>query len=64
MSKNTDAFDRLCGHCAGIALADITVDDVLEQCSFYGASEEATLQAIAGLIEYQARAILDGEVGE
>lgn len=58
MSKNTDAFDRLCGHCAGIALADITVDDVRAQCAIYGANEDEIQQAIAGLIEYQALAII------
>lgn len=59
MSKNTDTFDALCGDCAGIDLAEITIDDVRAQASLYGASEDEVQRAIAGLIEYQALAILD-----
>ena len=61
MSKGTEAFDAICGNCAGIDLADITADDVRAQAAFYGASEEETLSAIDGLIEYQAWAILNDE---
>ena len=61
MSKNTDTFDTLCGDCAGLDLADITIDDVRAQASIYGASEDEIQRAIAGLIEYQARAILNDE---
>ena len=61
MSKNTDIFDTLCGDCAGIDIADITIADVRAQASLYGASEEETLSAIDGLIEYQALAILNDE---
>lgn len=61
MSKGTEAFDAICGSCAGIDLADITVDDVRAQAAIYGASEEDTLAAIDGLIEYQAWAILEEE---
>lgn len=61
MSKNTDTFDTLCGDCSGLNLADITVDDVRAQASIYGASEDEIQRAIAGLIEYQARAILNDE---
>ena len=59
MSKNTDTFDALCGDCAGIDFAEITIDDVRAQASLYGASEDEIQRAIAGLIEYQALAILD-----
>ena len=59
MSKNTDTFDSICGDCAGIDLADITIDDVRTQCAIYNASEDEIQRAIAGLIEYQALAILD-----
>ena len=59
MSKNTDTFDKICGNCAGIDLAEITVDDVRAQASLYNASEDEIQRAIAGLIEYQAMAILD-----
>ena len=59
MSKNTDTFDTLCGNCAGIDFADITIDDVRAQCAIYNASEDEIQRAIAGLIEYQALAILD-----
>ena len=61
MSKNTDTFDALCGNCAGIDLAGITIDDVREQASLYSASEDEIQRAIAGLIEYQALAILNDE---
>lgn len=61
MSKNTDTFDTLCGDCAGLDLADITIDDVRAQCAIYGANEDEIQQAIAGLIEYQALAILNDE---
>lgn len=61
MSKNTDTFNTLYGDCAGLDLADITIDDVRAQASIYGASEDEIQRAIAGLIEYQARAILNGE---
>ena len=64
MSTNTDTFDWLCGNCAGIDINTVTVDDVREQAAIYGASEDETLGAIAGLIEYQARAILNGEGDE
>ena len=59
MSKGTEAFDAICGNCAGTDIADITVDDVRAQAAIYGASEEETLAAIDGLIEYQAWAILE-----
>ena len=59
MSKNTDTFDTLCGNCAGVDLADITIDDVRAQCAIYNASEDEIQRATAGLIEYQALAILD-----
>ena len=61
MSENTDTFDALCGNCAGLDLADITIADVRAQASFYGASEDDIQRAIAGLIEYQALAILNDE---
>ena len=61
MSKGTDAFDKICGNCAGINIADITVDDVRAQSAIYGASEEETLAAIAGLVEYQVEAIMGDE---
>ena len=61
MSKNTDTFDSICGDCAGLDLADIAIDDVRTQASIYGASEDEIQRAIAGLIEYQARAILNDE---
>ena len=61
MSKNTGTFDNICGNCAGMNIADITVDDVRAQAAIYNASEEETLAAIAGLIEYQAEAIMDDE---
>ncbi len=61
MGKGTEAFDAICGNCAGIDLADITVDDVRAQAAIYGSSEEETLAAIDGLIEYQAWAILEDE---
>ena len=59
MSKNTDTFDAMCGDCADLDLADITIADVRAQCAIYGASEDEIQLAIAGLIEYQALAILD-----
>ena len=61
MSKNTNTFDGICGNCAGIDLAGITIDDVREQASLYSASEDEIQRAIAGLIEYQALAILNDE---
>lgn len=61
MSKGTEAFDAICGNCAGIDLTNITIDDVRAQAAIYGASEEETLAAIDGLIEYQAWAILEDE---
>ena len=61
MSKNTDTFDIFCGNCAGLEMADITIDDVRAQASIYGASEDEIQRAIAGLIEYQAMAILADE---
>ena len=64
MSKNTDTFDTLCGDCAGLDLADITIDDVRDQCAIYGASEDEIQRAIAGLIEYQALAIIESEDGD
>ena len=59
MSKNTETFDALCGNCAGLDLAEITIDDVRAQAAFYGAGEDEIQRAVAGLIEYQALAILD-----
>ena len=61
MSKNTDIFDTLCGDCAGIDIAEITIDDVRAQAALYGAGEDEIQWAIAGLIEYQALAILNDE---
>ena len=61
MSKNTDTFDALCGDCAGIDIAEITIDDVRAQCAIYNASEDEIQRAIAGLIEYQALSILNDE---
>ena len=61
MSTSTDTFDALCGNCTGIDLAEITIDDVRAQCAIYGASEDEVQMAIAGLIEYQAQAILNDE---
>ena len=61
MSKNTDTFDAICGDCAGVDLAGITIDDVRAQAGIYGASEDDIQRAIAGLIEYQALAILNDE---
>ena len=61
MSKNTNTFDEICGDCAGLDLAGITIDDVRAQCALYNASEDEIQRAIAGLIEHQARAILNDE---
>ena len=61
MSKGTEAFDAICGNCASIDLADITVDDFRAQATIHGASEEETLSAIDGLIEYQDWGILNDE---
>lgn len=61
MSKGTDAFDKICGNCTGIDVAEITIDDVMTQATINGASAEDTQAAIDGLVEYQARAIMDGE---
>ena len=61
MSKGTEAFDAICGNCAGVDIAEITVDDVRAQAAIYGASEEETLAAIDGLVEYQEWDLLESD---
>ena len=53
MSKNTDAFDRICGDCAGLDMNDISTEDVIAQAKICGANEEDLQSAIYGLNEYR-----------
>lgn len=51
--ENQEMFDKLCGNCAGIDIADITDEDVRDQGRYYNASKEEIDSAIDGLHEYQ-----------
>ena len=55
MSKFTDAFDGLCGNCAGINVGELTDDDVRQQATASGVTDpEQIADAIRGLHEWQA----------
>lgn len=51
--ENRDQFDRLCGNCSGVVMAEITDEDVRNQGRYYNASEEEIESAIKGLREYR-----------
>ena len=54
MSKYTDAFDTICGNCAGLNIADISADDVRTQAAIYDDVDQEDIEdAVRGLEEYQ-----------
>ena len=54
--NNRDAFDKLCGNCAGVDMATVTEADVREMGKHYNASNSFVEAAINGLHEYQSEA--------
>ncbi len=61
MSKNTDAFDRICGACDGINIQEITEDDIRGMADTWNKNGERVtegeiMDALKGLAEYQSAA--------
>jgi len=57
-NSNMDAFDRICGDCAGVDILHMTNQDVRDQAHAWCASgepcsDEMVEAAILGLAEYQ-----------
>jgi hypothetical protein len=59
MSRYTDAFDRICGDCAGVDMDKVTAADVRAQAAVWTGDDACTPEevedAIRGLYEYQGK---------